>query len=89
MIKTYAKNNTVVKAIQYNGNNADEIDNILVRALGSFIDKATKNKIHIDSLIYEYTVMKGDYIVIKDVNGHLKDYAVKKEEFEKTYKEIK
>ncbi len=80
-MKKYRKKPVVIEAVQFTGNNVDEI-------LG-FAKDSFKNPLTRDVIIYtsecNMIVSIGDY-VIKGVNGEF--YPCKPDIFDKTYEEI-
>lgn len=78
----YRKKPVVIEAIQWNGNNMDEI---LDFAKDSFSLNPLTNEIMISTLEGNMIASKGDYI-IKGVSGEF--YPCKPDIFAKTYKEI-
>ena len=80
-IKTYRKKPVVIEAVQFTGNNVDEI---LEFAKGSFNNPST-SEIVIPTLEDNMILSIEDY-VIKGVNGEF--YPCKPDIFDKTYEEI-
>lgn len=80
-MKKYRKKPVVIEAVQFTGNNVDEI---LEFAKDSFNNPST-SEIVIPTLEGNMMVSIGDY-VIKGVNGEF--YPCKPDIFDKTYEEI-
>ena len=80
-MKKYRKKPVVIEAVQFTGNNVDEI---LEFAKDSFNNPST-SEIVIPTLEGNMMVSIGDY-VIKGVNGEF--YPCKLDIFDKTYEEI-
>lgn len=80
-MKKYRKKPVVIEAVQFTGNNVDEI---LEFAKDSFNNPST-SEIVIPTLEGNMMVSIGDY-VIKGVNG--KFYPCKPDIFDKTYEEV-
>lgn len=83
MIKKYVKKPIEVEAVQWTGDNTDEIDEFTNRQI---YENIYKNCILIETLEGDMEALPGDYI-IKDANGEF--YPCKPDVFEKTYEEIK
>lgn len=81
MIKTFAKKPIKVQAIQYIGNNYDEISGFTNGNIFRYDEKVVI-KTHAG---YRY-IEKGDWI-IRDIKGEF--YLCKHDIFEKTYEEVK
>ena len=80
-MKKYRKKPVVIEAVQFTGNNVDEI---LEFAKDSFNNPST-SEIVIPTLEGNMMVSIGDY-VIKGVNGEF--YPCKSDIFDKTYEEV-
>lgn len=82
-VKKYVKKPIEIEAIQWNGNNIDELNDFGVDVVN--VDSKSGD-IYIVTLEGEMLCKKFSY-VIKGVDGEF--YACKKEIFEKTYYEVK
>jgi hypothetical protein len=83
MIKKYRKKPVVIEAIQYTGDNDDEIRAF---AVDNYKMDLEEGKCIIDSMEGKFVCSKGDY-VIKGVKGEF--YPCKPDIFEQTYEEVK
>ena len=84
----YRKKPVVIEAIQFNGKNAEEIEqwsNNNVKAGPVSEDTLTRAYLEIETLEGTMTAQPNDY-VIKGVNGEF--YPCKPDIFDKTYEEI-
>lgn len=79
----YRKKPIVIEAIQYDGNNAQQI--MLQFALPSICDDLFGETLEIETLEGTMTASKGDYI-IKGIKGEL--YPCKPDIFEASYEEV-
>ena len=81
MIKRYRKKSTIIEAVQWTGDNYDEIQDFVdgecCLAIGSFL--------YVETLDGFEEVRKGDYI-IKDIENEF--YLCKEGIFNRTYEEV-
>lgn len=78
MVKRYVKKPVVIEALQYTGNNKDEID----KFVGDKVLQYEEDGVIIKTLEGHYKGSVGDYI-IKGVEGEF--YPCKQDIFHKTY----
>lgn len=81
MIKKYRKKPIIIEAIQYTGNNIDEVKHFCEKTI-----RFNDGNLVIGTLEGLMRVLKNDYI-IKRVNGEF--YPCRPDVFFKTYEEIK
>lgn len=84
MIKTFAKKPIQVQAVQWTGDNYEEIANFVGRI--GFPCSFDKDSVIIETLENDYYAIKGDWI-IRGIDG--KFYLCDPDIFEKTYEEVK
>lgn len=84
MIKTFVKKPVKVQAVQWTGNNYEEIADFIGHVHSVYY--LTDEYIIIDTPEGDRCLRKGDWI-IQDVNGEL--YPFKPDIFEQTYEEVK
>lgn len=88
MIDKYRKKPVVIEAVQWNGENFQQIDEFTggnkVHRVGSW-DKSVDNSIVIPTLEGDHRALVGDYI-IKGVQGEF--YPCKPDIFEQTYEKV-
>lgn len=83
MIKTFVKKPVKVQAIQWTGDNYEELVDFVGNVMFPY---SFKDNIIIETLEGEVIASKGDWI-IRGVNGEY--YPCKPDIFEKTYEEVK
>lgn len=83
MIKTFVKKPVKVQAVQWTGNNYEEIADFVGHI--SFPYSIDKDSVIIETLEGSYYARKGDWI-IRGINGEF--YPCKPVIFEKTYEEV-
>lgn len=84
MIKTFVKKPVQVQAVQWTGDNCEEIAHFVGHI--SFPYSFDKGSVIIETLEGNHYARKGDWI-IRGVNGEY--YPCKPDIFEKTYEEVK
>ena len=84
MIKTFVKKPVKVQAVQWTGDNYEEIANFVGHS--SFRHSFEKDSVIIETLEGSHYARKGDWI-IRGINGEF--YPCKPDIFEKTYVEVK
>jgi len=82
MIKTFVKKPVKVQAVQWTGNNYEEVANFVGRVTFPY---AFDNKVIIETLEGAVAARKGDWI-IRGVKGEF--YPCAPDIFEKTYEEV-
>lgn len=83
MIKTFVKKPVQVQAVQWTGDNYEEIVNFVGHI--SFPYSLDKGSVIIETLEGNHYARKGDWI-IRGINGEF--YPCKPDIFEKTYEEV-
>lgn len=84
MIKTFVKKPIKVQAVQWTGDNYEEIADFVEHI--SFPCSFDKGSVIIETLEGNYYARKGDWI-IRGINGEF--YLCEPDIFEKTYEEVK